>query len=135
MPTVLVVDDDPMIRNLYTQVLEHAGFHATVAEDGDVGFKQLEEMKPDVVLLDLMMPNVNGFELLAKMRADERFKELPVVVVTARTRDRLSTHQQAELKDVKAFLTKGEFELKSLVALVKRLVNSPNGHFTEVWPG
>jgi chemosensory pili system protein ChpA (sensor histidine kinase/response regulator) len=135
MTTILIVDDSEMIRNLYTEVLEHEGFHTAVAEDGDVGFSQLEKEHPDVVLLDLMMPNVNGFELLAKMRADDRFKETPVVIVTARTRDTLSANQEAVLKGAQAFLTKGEFNLKGLVALVTRLVRSPNGHYTEVWEG
>jgi CheY-like chemotaxis protein len=81
---VLVVDDDPEARALYRQILARHGVPVTEAVDGEEALARIAAEPPALVILDLMMPKVDGFEVLARLRADARTQALPVVVVTAK---------------------------------------------------
>lgn len=79
---VLVVDDDPMNRLLLKRGLEREGLTVEVAPDGRVALDRLSEDEFDIVVLDILMPEVDGFEVLAKMKADTRLRRIPVVVIS-----------------------------------------------------
>ena len=79
---VLVVDDDKFICEVYRRTLSQAGYEVEVAGDGQQALDRLPEFRPDAVLLDLMMPRVNGLATLKMIRASEQFNALPVVVST-----------------------------------------------------
>jgi putative two-component system response regulator len=79
---VLVVDDDPAIRNLHTDLLGGAGYDVTVASDGDEALARVEVRRPDLVLLDLDMPRVSGYEVCRRLKADPRTRFVPVVILT-----------------------------------------------------
>ena len=81
---VLLVEDDEPTRELLTRVLAADGWAVTAANNGVEALVQLEKMTPDLVLLDLMMPRMDGFEFLTHFRAKERYQAIPVVVVTAK---------------------------------------------------
>lgn len=81
---ILYVDDDPILREFAVVHLSSEHAQVRTAEDGLDGLQQLEAEVPDLVLLDLEMPRMDGFETLARLRADERFAHLPVIVVTSR---------------------------------------------------
>lgn len=122
MATVLVVDDVEMFRNVVVHALKGAGHHALCATDGAAGLQVLESARVDLVLLDLAMPTMNGVEFLRRLRADERFKSVPVVVVSAS-----SQPQQANaLTDLgaQAQLLKSRFSLRDLIQKVNDLVKS-----------
>jgi chemosensory pili system protein ChpA (sensor histidine kinase/response regulator) len=78
MKTVLFVDDDPIVVAVYRKWLERNGLNVQVAKDGLIALKYLADHTPDIVVLDLMMPNVNGVEVLKFMRADRRLRHVPV---------------------------------------------------------
>jgi len=80
----LVVDDDPAIREMLRRNLERAGWSVTVAENGRVALERLGEVTPRLILLDLMMPEMDGFEFVEVLRRNEAWREIPVVVLTAR---------------------------------------------------
>lgn len=80
---VMCVDDDAINRELITQFLESEDLHVFQAENGKVALEQLEIKKPSLILLDLNMPVMNGFEFLMRLRENEKWREIPVVVVTA----------------------------------------------------
>ncbi len=82
---LLVVDDDPNIANLVAQFLNPEKYHIRGAEDGLSGLHAVREQIPDVILLDLMMPRLNGFEFIAQVRQDPRYANLPIIVLTARS--------------------------------------------------
>jgi len=92
----LVIDDDPAVVELVTQLLEEDGWTVRGAGDGQQGLNKLRRRTPDVVLLDLMMPVMDGFETLARIRAsrNERIRDLPVIVVTAKD---LSARERRDL--------------------------------------
>jgi CheY-like chemotaxis protein len=81
---VLVVDDDEDLRMLVRLVMQRGGHVVLEAPDGEQGLLILEREQPDLVLLDLNMPGIGGFEVLQRLRAQEQFRRLPVVVLTTR---------------------------------------------------
>jgi len=83
---ILVVDDSPDVRLALATILEDAGHDVVEAEDGDQVFDLAIGESPDLVLLDVMMPRVNGFDALATLKADTRTSPIPVVMVTAKGR-------------------------------------------------
>lgn len=86
MARILVVDDSPDVRLALATILEDAGHEIVEAEDGDQVFDLAISEKPDLVLLDVMMPRVNGFDALATLKADTRTNPIPVIMVTAKGR-------------------------------------------------
>jgi len=82
--TVLVVDDEPRIRLALDYNLRKDGFEVYTAEDGFEGLKKARELKPDVILLDWMMPEMNGIEVLRKLREHKETERIPVFMCTAK---------------------------------------------------
>jgi PleD family two-component response regulator len=80
---ILVIEDNEMNRELLVRRLEKEGYHITKAEDGYLGLGMLDVKKFDLVMLDLLMPNIDGFEVLDKMKAHPEWKNIPVIVVTS----------------------------------------------------
>jgi DNA-binding response OmpR family regulator len=85
---ILIVDDDETMVNLLATILEIEGFTAWKALDGQSALDLISRELPDLVLLDIMMPGIDGFEVLARLRSDPRTEELPVIMLTARSDDR-----------------------------------------------
>jgi DNA-binding response OmpR family regulator len=86
VPRILVVDDSPDVRLALATILEEAGHEIIEAEDGEQVFDLTLQKSPDLVLLDVMMPRVNGFDALAALKADTRTAGTPVIMVTAKGR-------------------------------------------------
>jgi DNA-binding response OmpR family regulator len=84
-PSVLIVDDEPMTRNLLRLMLERAGFEISEAEDGLKALLMVAEQRPDVLLLDVMMPNMDGLTVCKKLRAQADTAVLPIILLSART--------------------------------------------------
>lgn len=82
MKRVLIIEDDAITAHIYKTRLEREGFQVEVANDGQAGFFRLHEATPDALLLDLMLPKLNGLDILKKIRAQSRFQALPVLVFT-----------------------------------------------------
>jgi DNA-binding response OmpR family regulator len=82
--TVLVVDDDPVILKLLEVNFEMEGFNVVRASDGAEGLERAQEVLPDVVVLDVMMPRMTGHEVARALRQDERTASIPIIFVTAR---------------------------------------------------
>ena len=104
MPVVLVVDDDPSIRQLVADVLEIEGYTVVLAEDGFAALREVERSRPDCVVLDVMMPGMDGHEVLQRLRASETSADLPVVMLTAAADD--TQAWQAWTEGVDYFLAK-----------------------------
>jgi len=85
MSKILIIDDDPVITGIYQNQFAARNFEVEIANDGQLGLDAVKRFRPDCVLLDLSMPNVNGVQWLNEVRKDERFKSLPVVVFTSGT--------------------------------------------------
>src|SRR2546427_5044204 len=83
-PRVLIVDDDPLIRGVVRAVLEDGSYDLDEAASGEEALRVAENRPPDLVLLDVMMPGLNGFEVAARMKNDARLKAAVVVMLTAK---------------------------------------------------
>lgn len=79
---VLIIEDDGFLASIYAQKLEVEGFEVSFATNGEDGLKLAQKDSPDLVLLDLLMPKMNGFEVLEKMKADPELVSIPVLVLT-----------------------------------------------------
>jgi len=82
MSKVLILEDDKFLRELIAQKLQREGFLISEAIDGEEGLKKIREEKPDLVLLDLILPGIDGFEVLKKIKDDESTSQIPVIVLS-----------------------------------------------------
>jgi DNA-binding response OmpR family regulator/HPt (histidine-containing phosphotransfer) domain-containing protein len=82
MKRILIIEDDPIVGHIYRTRLQKEGFEVEVCGDGQTGYYRTHEFKPDAVLLDLMLPKMNGIDILKKLRHEPKFQRLPVVVFT-----------------------------------------------------
>jgi DNA-binding response OmpR family regulator len=87
MATILIVDDDPDICALLQFKLESSGYAVVVENDGEAGLAALEQEPVDLMLLDWMMPRMGGLEVCLALRADQRFTQLPVLMLTAKAQE------------------------------------------------
>jgi len=117
---VLVVDDDAGVRQLLRRMLEPEGYAVIEAENGRAALERLREISPSVILLDLMMPEVDGFEFVAEFRRHEAWRTIPIIVVTAKD----LTHEDRDRLNgsVQKILQKGTHGREQLLAEVRELV-------------
>lgn len=79
---ILIVEDDKFLRDLITQKLSNENFDVVIAQDGEEGVRKIEEEKPDLVILDLLLPAIDGFEVLKKMKANPKIADIPVIILS-----------------------------------------------------
>jgi len=80
--TILIIEDDKFLRELVIQKLIKEGYETSEAVDGEEGIKKIKEEKPDLILLDLILPGIDGFEVLSKMREDPALAQIPVIILS-----------------------------------------------------
>jgi hypothetical protein len=123
---VLVVDDDADFRELARRMLEREGYTMVEADNGRAALDRLRETTPGVVLLDLMMPEMDGFDFVAAVRADAAWRSLPIVVITAKD---LSPEEHERLNgSVARVLQKGALSRETLLGEVRDLVTASARH-------
>lgn len=83
MAKVLLIEDEESLRNLYTRILSSRNYTVETAVDGEDALLKLPEFQPDIIVLDIVMPNYNGVDLLRVLKNDERHRKIPVVMLTA----------------------------------------------------
>lgn len=91
MARILIVEDDPLISRMYQRVFTFEGFDVEMARDGEEGLEKAKKTKPNLMLLDVMMPKKTGIDVLKELKADDKLKNVPVIVLT-----NLSSMQDAE---------------------------------------
>ena len=118
-PKILLVDDEPDLVQLVSLRLQAAGYEVAAAYDGQEGLDQVKQYQPHLVILDLMLPKMDGYKVCRLLKFDERYKTIPVLIFTAR----------AQVEDIKlamdcgadAYLTK-PFEASILLEKLKELL-------------
>ena len=80
--TILIVEDDKFLRELIVRKLKEENFNITEAIDGEEGIKKIKEEKPDLILLDLILPGIDGFEVFSKMKEDMSLSQIPVIILS-----------------------------------------------------
>ena len=117
---ILVVDDEVELAEMLKIRLEANGYHVLIACDGQEGFEKAKKEKPDLIILDLMLPKIDGYKVCGLLKADSRFKKIPIVLFSARAQD--SDKQMGQEVGADAYLTK-PFEPATLLAKIKDLLN------------
>jgi DNA-binding response OmpR family regulator len=120
MAKILIVDDDEMIRMMYQKIFVFNNFDAEVAADGQEGLQKAIDTKPDIILLDVMMPKLTGLQTLEKLKENEQTKSIPVIMLTS-----LNGQQDAEMglsKGAVKYIVKSEYEPKEVAEAVKEVL-------------
>jgi chemosensory pili system protein ChpA (sensor histidine kinase/response regulator) len=116
---VMIVDDSVTVRKVTTRLMERQGWEVTTAKDGVDAVSQLQDIYPDVVLLDIEMPKMDGFEVLRTVRRDDRLAKLPIIMITSRTGEK---HKQQALElGVNRFLGK-PFQEANLISTIDEVI-------------
>lgn len=116
---ILVVDDDPLILDLVRYNLESAGYEVIVATDGVEGLQKAQQEMPDLITLDIMLPELNGYEVISRLRQNEKTSEIPILILSVRE---LKEDKEKGLNlGANAYLTK-PFRPKDLVKHVMKIL-------------
>ncbi len=113
-----VVEDDPDFRELLRDVLQRAGWTVDLADDGIAALSRIRRVIPDLIILDLMMPNLDGVEVLKLLRSTEVGRQIPVVVATG-------TRVDDAVRDLASAVLVKPFDIQELLRVVQQLVPTP----------
>ena len=118
MPKIAIIEDDPAISQMYRFKFEADGYEVETAENGKLGLELAKAMKPDIILLDLMMPQMNGDEMLAEMRKAPWGKDIKVVILTNKGEQEIPP----ELRElgVSAIILKADMTPRQVAELVQK---------------
>ncbi|NOZ58108.1 MAG: response regulator [Euryarchaeota archaeon] len=119
MARIMLVDDEPEIRYITRRMLERAGHSVVEAGDGEECLRKLKEEEVDIILLDVMMPGIKGWEVCRRIKADERTRRIPVVMFTVRTSE--SDVEESKKSGADAHINK-PFDMKELLEVIERVL-------------
>ena len=117
---ILLIEDEQLMIELLERRLTQEGYEATVAKNGVEGLEKMEEIKPDLVLLDIIMPKMGGFEVMEKMNENEELKKIPIIIIS-------NSGQPVELDRAKRlgakdWLVKTEFDPQEVIDKVVKQI-------------
>ncbi len=122
VPTVMIVDDSLTVRKITGRLLAREGYNVATAKDGVDAMEQLQETVPDVMLVDIEMPRMDGFDLSRNVRADSRLKHVPIIMITSRTADK----HRAYAKEIGVNVYLGKpYQEEELLAHIAGFVQKP----------
>ncbi|MBU1292352.1 response regulator [Patescibacteria group bacterium] len=118
MKKIIIIEDEETLSNLLQRKLIQKGYQVEVAKDGQEGLERIKANKPDLILLDIVMPKMGGFELMEKVRLDEELKKIPIIIIS-------NSGQPVELDrakelGVRDWLIKTNFDPQEVVDKVKK---------------
>jgi len=121
MAKIMLVDDDPLLVRMYQKKLENDGYEVETADDGDVAVDKVKTFKPDLVLLDIMMPKVDGYKVLETLKKDKTTDRVPVIMLTNVGSSEEDVQRGMDLGAV-AYLVKAGNRPSDVVAKVKEIL-------------
>ena len=124
MKTILIADDEEDLRSLLQMTLEDPGYRLIEASDGVAAWELIQAERPDLVILDWMMPQKSGDEVASAMKGNPATKEIPIIMLTAN--DRVEDRQKGERMGTNAYLVKPFSPLQLLEKVQQALQSSPN---------
>lgn len=121
MKTILLIEDEPIFQKTVGQFLEKEGFQTKSALDGQAGLDLAKQFKPDLILLDLILPKKDGFEVLRELKKEETTKDIPVIILT--NLEEGADVEKALSLGATTYLVKANYELGELVKKIKQTLN------------
>jgi DNA-binding response OmpR family regulator len=122
MAKIAIVEDDPAISQMYRFKFEAEGYEVETAEDGKIGLEMIEAIRPDIILTDLMMPEMPGEDMLEAIRKTDWGKDIKVIVLTNRGEQEIP--DKVKTLNVSAVITKADMTPRQVAALVKQQLES-----------
>ncbi len=120
MKSILFIEDEPTLQKSVGRYLEKEGYQVLSALDGETGIKLIQDNIPDLILLDLILPKKDGFEVLKEIKADEKTKEIPVIILT-NLEQNTDIEKTLEL-GATTYLVKANYELDEIVKKIKEIL-------------
>lgn len=118
MKTILCIEDESALQKTFSDALGKEGFKVTAALDGEIGLRLAQEKRPDLILLDLILPKINGFEVLKQLKEGAETKSIPVIVLT--NLEQMEDIQKALDLGATTYLVKSNYNLQEVVAIVRK---------------
>ena len=120
MKTILFIEDEPVLQKNVSRFLEQEGYQVKNALDGQLGLELAKKFKPDLILLDLILPKKDGFEVLKELKTDPETKNIPVIVLT--NLEGNADVEKALSLGATTFLVKANYELKEITKKIKEIL-------------
>lgn len=118
---ILIVEDEAFVVNVYKTKLTKEGYNVHVADDGEKGWKIAQDVEPDLILLDLILPKMNGFDVLENLKSSENLRDIPVLILS-------NLGQQSDIQKgidlgAKDYLVKSDTSLKEVLEKIQSVIN------------
>ncbi|MDD2753233.1 MAG: response regulator [Candidatus Portnoybacteria bacterium] len=117
MKTILLIEDEPTLQKALSTALSQEGYDVKNALDGEIGLRLARETKPNIILLDLILPKMDGFEVLEELKKDDSVKDIPVIVLT--NLESTQDIERALALGATNYLVKANYDLKDIVEKVR----------------
>ena len=121
MKTILFIEDEPTIQKSISRFLEKEGYEVKSALDGEIGLETAKKVKPDLILLDLILPKKDGFEVLKELKKEEATKNIPVIALT--NLEESNNIERVLSLGATAYLIKANYKLEEIVEKIKQILN------------
>jgi len=123
MTNVLIIEDEEDTRDIMKLVLTDSGFDVATAATGESGLKAIKKKVPDLIVLDILLPDITGLTLLDKLKANDKYKSIPIVVVTAVAKE-IGVKEEIAKKYPEVGFVEKPFSVDSLIAAVKKKLST-----------
>jgi two-component system phosphate regulon response regulator PhoB len=120
MKKILFIEDESALQKTFGEILKQEGYEMTPALDGEIGLRLARTQRPDLILLDLILPRVNGFEVLKKLKEDGATKDIPVIVLT--NLEGVGDVDKAIELGATTYLVKAQYSLEEVVEKIKKVL-------------
>ena len=118
MKTILFIEDESALQKTFGEILSQEGYEMTSALDGEIGLRLAKDKKPDLILLDLVLPKIHGFEVLKQLKTDKETKDIPVIVLT--NLEGIGDVDKALGLGATTYLVKAQYGLEEIVEKIKK---------------
>ena len=118
MKKILFIEDESALQKTFGEILTIEGYEMVSALDGETGLKLAQTEKPDLIILDLVLPKLHGFEVLQKVKADKEIKDIPVIVLT--NLETMADVEKAIELGAMTYLVKANYSLEEVISKVKK---------------
>ncbi len=122
MAKVLIVEDDPFLLKMYSKKLQVAGFEVDTASDGETGLAKIKSFLPNLVLMDIMLPKLNGLEALQRSKADPATASIPILILTNLSAS--TDAEEAVKKGAAGYMVKSNYSPSQVIDKVKQILGT-----------
>jgi DNA-binding response OmpR family regulator len=124
MKKILFIEDESALQKTLGEILKQEGYEVTPALDGEVGLRLAKERKPDLILLDLILPKIHGIDVLRKLKKEKETEEIPVIVLT--NLGEIEDINRAVELGATTYLVKAQYTLEEVVEKIKKALSESN---------